>query len=90
MCTTRTVQVGRIGTVVPRVQNFKQAALPSLDRDAALQLKSLVRLARQLGATDVDLARAVAPGGLAFSVMRGDQVLLRGNLVGAATQLSVN
>src|SRR4029079_9144023 len=45
------------------VSDFKQRALPRLDREGAVQLKSLVRLSRGLAASRLDLAaRTEAPG----------------------------
>jgi len=72
------------------VSDFKQKTLPRLDRDGALQLKSLVQLSRELAASKVDLtARREAPG-FEFSVQRGRNVLLRGTLAGNATTFHPN
>jgi hypothetical protein len=72
-----------------RLSDFKQASLPRADRETALQLKALVRLARQLAATAVDLAPAPAEGQLAFSVRRERELLLHGNIARASTHFDV-
>jgi hypothetical protein len=72
------------------VSDFKQAALPRLDRDGAVQLKGLVRLARELAASKLDLGRSPAAAGLEFALSRGDSVLMRGTLRGRGTTFHPN
>jgi hypothetical protein len=74
---------GRTAAGTVRVTSLRQA--PALDRATAMQLQALVRLARRLGASDVDLASAGE--GVRFTVQRGRDVLLRGNVANAATHL---
>jgi hypothetical protein len=81
---------GRVTTIGPRVSNFRKAALPRLERNAALQLKGVVRMARRVAATRVDLERAPGAGAMRFVVARGDEVLLRGELAGSHTSLQAN
>jgi len=81
---------GRTRWASVAVSDFKQRALPRLDRDGAVQLKSLVRLSRELAASTLDLApRREAPG-FDFSVQRGRAVLLRGTLAGNTTTFHAN
>jgi hypothetical protein len=81
---------GRVTRIAPRVSNFRKAALPRLEREAALQLKGVVRLARRVAATNVDLESAAEAGAMKFVVARGDEVLLRGELRGSRTNLQAN
>src|SRR5262245_66261855 len=54
---------GRTRWASVAVSDFKQRALPRLDRDGAVQLKSLVRLSRELEASTLDMGpRGEAPG----------------------------
>ena len=69
---------GRVSSRSVRVSNFRAAALPPLRREVALQLRSLVGLARRAAATSVDLRGE--HGGVAFVVAKGSEVLLQGNL----------
>jgi hypothetical protein len=81
---------GRARWTSVAVSDFKQKALPRLDRDGAVQLKSLVRIGRELAASKLDLTpRSKAPG-VDFSLARGRRVLLRGTLDGCATTFSPN
>src|SRR5262245_5354661 len=57
---------GRVQWESVKVSDFKRAALPRLDREAAMQLKGLVRLARELAASRLDLDKSSEPRGLAF------------------------
>jgi hypothetical protein len=70
---------GRVQRTVT-VSDFKRASLPRLDREGAVQLKGLVRLARELAASKVDLGKASASPGLDFALRRGASVLMRGTL----------
>jgi hypothetical protein len=72
------------------VSDFKQSRLPRLDREGAVQLKSLVRLAREMAASRLALApRREAPG-FEFALERGRAVLLRGSLAGNTTTFRPN
>lgn len=84
---------GGTGRVAPRalsVSNFREAGLPRLKRDAALQLKGLVALARRTAATSLELERAADGRGLGFVVARGADVLLRGTLHGSRSRLDAS
>ena len=69
---------GRVSIRRVQVSNFREAALPLLQRETALQLKSIVELGRRSAATNVELRRA--RGGMSFVLARGSEVLLRGTL----------
>src|SRR5262245_39983749 len=81
---------GRTRWASVAISGFKEKTLPRLDREGALQLKSLVRLARGLAASKLELARRGAAPGFEFSVERGRDVLLRGTLAGSATTFRPN
>jgi hypothetical protein len=81
---------GRVFGGSPKLPNFRKASLPNLDRETALQLQSVVRLARRLAATDVALAKSDVSEGLRFSVLRGRDVLLEGNVTRDTTQFAVH
>jgi hypothetical protein len=72
---------GRKQATTLRVSNFRHRELPLLRRDAAIQLRALVALARRMAATDVEL-RSVGDA-LGFSIVRGAELLFRGTLRGA-------
>ena len=61
------------------VSNFKGLAVGRLDRASALQLQALVRLGRQLLATDLEL-EAAGGSDLEFRLAREDEVLLAGRI----------
>src|SRR5262249_5978603 len=67
---------GRVEKQVLSVSNFRRSNLPALGRDAALQLKGLVGLARQTAATDLELRKSADGVGLGFAVVRDGEVLL--------------
>jgi hypothetical protein len=69
---------GRIPWRSVAVSDFRRAALPRLDRARALQLQSLVRLARKLAASKLELAKGHDAADLQFVLRRGDSVLMRG------------
>jgi hypothetical protein len=71
---------GRASAGGVHVSNLRAASLGVLERAAALQLKSVVTLARHAAATDVLLERPRGTSEIAFVVARGEQVLLRGTL----------
>ena len=81
---------GRTRWLSVTVSDFKQAKLPRLDREGAIQLKSLVRLARELAASKLDLASSGGSAGFEFSLARGRDVLLRGSLAGRTTTVRPN
>jgi hypothetical protein len=76
---------GRVRWKSVSVSDFKRAELPHLDRGGALQLKGLVRLARELAASRLDLGKKAHAPGLEFALSRGDDVLMRGRLDSRAT-----
>ena len=82
--------LGRVQWKSVAVSDFKQAALPRLDREGAMQLKGLVRLARELAASKLDLGRSPGAAGFEFALSRGDSVLMRGTLQGPATTFHPN
>lgn len=79
---------GRVEREGVRVSNFRKKRLPALEHDAALQLQSIVRLARRSAATNVELSKR--GGGLGFVVARGADVLLRGTLRGRSAEISAS
>jgi hypothetical protein len=81
---------GRVQWQSVHVSDFKRAALPRLDRDGAVQLKGLVRLARALAASKLDLGRNPGAPGLAFALSRGDTVLARGTVQNRGTTFHLN
>ena len=81
---------GRTRWASVAVSDFKQCALPRLDREGAVQLKSLVRLSRGLAASRLDLAARREAPGFEFAVHRGRDVLLRGTLAGNSTTFRAN
>jgi hypothetical protein len=76
---------GRARAHQVRVSNFRAASLPPLRREVAVQLKSIVTLARRTAATNVELR--AANNGLSFVLARGSQVLLEGTLATAGSRL---
>jgi hypothetical protein len=69
---------GRIPWNSVVVSDFRRAELPRLDRSHAVQLQGLVRLARKLAASRLDLARGREAADLEFVLRRGESVLMRG------------
>jgi hypothetical protein len=69
---------GRVSIQRVKVSNFRDAELPPLQREVALQLKSIIELGRRSAATNVELRRA--RGGMSFVLARGTEVLLQGTL----------
>lgn len=80
---------GRVPETALEVSNFRRAALPPLRREAAMQLKGLVGMARRVGANALVLEPAPR-GAFGFAVTRGEEVLLSGTISGAETCLRVN
>jgi hypothetical protein len=70
---------GRVRHPDVRVSNLKARGIPPLPRKTALELKDVVGLARDAGATNVRLDKA-PDGALAFVITRGTRSLLRGAL----------
>jgi hypothetical protein len=68
------------------VSNVREAALAPLSRQAALELKGYVRLARRVAATRVEVTKAGAA--LRFAVVREHDVLLSGSFQGGSTTLT--
>ncbi len=61
------------------VSNFKRLAVGRLDKDSAAQLRALVRIGRQLLATDLEL-EPVGGSDLEFRLAREDELLLTGRI----------
>lgn len=72
------------------VPNFRDAELPRLDRDAALQLRSLVQLARRVAATRVELSHPDECAGFTFTLRREHAVLLAGRLRPGAAHVELH
>ena len=81
---------GRIQWHGVQVSDFKRAALPQLNRDGAVQLKGLVRLARELAASKLDLGPNPGAPGLAFALSRGETVLAKGTVQSRGTTFALN
>jgi hypothetical protein len=81
---------GRIPWRSVAVSDFRKAALPRLDRAHAVQLKGLVRLARKLAASQLDLTKGARKTDLTFVLRRGDSVLMRGIVDGERASLDAN
>ena len=78
---------GRVTAGTLRVSNLRGLGA-SLEHDEALQLRRVVRLGRQMAATNLQLERV--DGALAFVLARRHDILLRGTLRGSATELLPN
>ncbi len=63
-----------------QVSNFKTLPVARLDRSAAAQLKALVRLGRELLATELQLEVSRGDKELGFRLAREDQLLLTGTI----------
>ncbi len=72
------------------VSNLKSCPVGRLDRAAAGRLRALVRLGRQLLATELALEATDGPSELAFRLAREDQTLLTGRIPCGATELELN
>jgi len=81
---------GRVQWKSVSVSDFKRASLPRLDHDGAIQLKGLVRLARELAASKLDLGKSEGTSGFDFALKRGDSVMMRGTLQGRGTTFHPN
>ena len=71
------------------VSNLKRQPIQRLDREAAAQLKALVRLGRQLLATELELNSTGHDSGLLFRLAREDQLLLRGVIPTGQTKVAL-
>jgi hypothetical protein len=81
---------GRVQWKSVAVSDFKDAALPRLDREGAMQLKGLVRLAKELAASRLDLGKRPGTKGIAFALSRGESVLMRGTVQSRGTTFHPN
>jgi hypothetical protein len=81
---------GRVKWKSVTVSDFKRGALPRLDRDRAIHLKGLVRLARELAASALDLTASPGAPGFEFAFRRGEDVLMRGTLQSRGTTFHPN
>ena len=79
---------GEVADVHLAVSNLKKLAVGRLDRDVAAQLKALVRLGRQLLATNLELEPSPTEGELEFRLARADELLLSGRLPRTHTEFS--
>ena len=71
------------------VSDLKRQPVRPLDRATALQLKALVRLGRQLLATELELDASHAEAGLGFRLAREDQLLLSGIIPHGQAELAL-
>ena len=71
---------GEVPGVHMTVSDLKGMPGQRLDRSAASQLKALVRLGRQLMATNLELEPSRGGGQLGFRLAREDQLLLTGRI----------
>lgn len=71
---------GEVRDVHLAVSNLKKYAVGRLDRVCAAQLKALVRLGRQLLATNLELEPSRDDGELEFRLAREDELLLTGRI----------
>jgi hypothetical protein len=78
---------GRAESHALRVSNFREHALPPLRRELALQLRGLVGFGRRAAATDLSLRSE--RGGLAFALLRGEEILLEGALTKPGVRLTL-
>jgi hypothetical protein len=62
------------------VSNLKWLPSGRLDRETAVQLKALVRLGRELLATQLELEPSSEESGLGFRLARDNEVLLAGRI----------
>lgn len=75
-----------------RLPNWRAANLPRLDRETALQLKALVRLAKELAATNIALEALTEDEEdvLQFALERDATPLLRGRLIDGRTEFTTH
>ena len=72
------------------VSDLKRSLVGRLDRPAAARLRSLVRLGRQLLATELALEPTEHPSELVFRLEREDQTLLTGRIPCGTPELELN
>ena len=72
--------LGEVRDVHLAVSNLKKLAVGRLDRVRAAQLKDLVRLGRQLLATNLELEASQDGGELDFKLARANELLLQGRI----------
>jgi hypothetical protein len=80
---------GEVPDVHLAVSNLKKLEGRRLERDTAAQLKALVRLGRQLLATNLELASSSPDGELEFRLARSNELLLTGRIPRGQTDLSL-
>jgi hypothetical protein len=80
---------GEVSGVHLSVSNFKDLPIRRLDRGTAAQLKALVRLGRELSATELKLQVDAAGTCLAFRLARQDQELLAGTIPGSGGEVTL-
>ena len=68
---------GRVSTQL-RISDFRRERLPRIGHARALRLREVVRLGRRMCATELTLAKA--GGGLAFRLLRREELLLCGRV----------
>lgn len=71
---------GRLAADSLRVSDFRNAALPRLERAAAAPLKELVRFGKRMQATDLRLEAKRGDDNLEFRIARDEEILLQGRL----------
>ena len=80
---------GEVPDVHLAVSNLKKLAGRRLDRVTAAQLKALVRLGRQLLATDLELGPSAEDGELEFRLARSNELLLAGRIPRGHSELTL-
>ena len=80
---------GEVPDVHLAVSNLKKLAGRRLDRVTAAQLKALVRLGRQLLATNLELDTSAEDGELEFRLARSNVLLLAGRIPRGHADLSL-
>ncbi|MFI5314194.1 MAG: hypothetical protein ACHQ6T_00705 [Myxococcota bacterium] len=81
---------GEVQDVHLAVSNLKTLAVGRLDRVRAAQLKALVRLGRQLLATELQLEPSRDDGELEFRLARADELLLTGRIPRSNREVSLS
>ena len=71
---------GRLVGGALRVSDFREAALPKLDKAAAVPLKGLVRFGKRMQATELELEAKHGDGDVEFRIARDEETLLSGRL----------
>ena len=80
---------GESASVHLTVSDLKDQPVTRLDRSTAAQLKALVRLGRQLLATQLELEASGEHSGLGFRLAREDQLLLAGIIPGGEAEVAL-